>query len=132
MTVQAALCQTCSETTLLVFPRGGSNHAKESPGGTVAFARSIRQYHHMYKYITCSTHTQSCHHYSKLQVCQKQVMLKDVGENLLYIEVMLYAWGKSLSTRSCTHSDGTKGGVLSLLLKIYYFLNLSIKASCDC
>ena len=25
MTVQAGLCQTCSETTLLVFPRGGSN-----------------------------------------------------------------------------------------------------------
>ena len=25
MTVQAVLCQTCSETTLLVFPRGGSN-----------------------------------------------------------------------------------------------------------
>ena len=24
MTVQTALCQTCSETTLLVFPRGGS------------------------------------------------------------------------------------------------------------
>ena len=24
MTVQAGLCQTCSETTLLVFPRGGS------------------------------------------------------------------------------------------------------------
>ena len=23
--VQAGLCQTCSETTLLVFPRGGSN-----------------------------------------------------------------------------------------------------------
>ena len=26
MLVQAGLCQTCSETTLLVFPRGGSNH----------------------------------------------------------------------------------------------------------
>ena len=26
--VQAGLCQTCSETTLLVFPRGGSNHLK--------------------------------------------------------------------------------------------------------
>ena len=25
VTVQAGLCQTCSETTLLVFPRGGSN-----------------------------------------------------------------------------------------------------------
>ena len=25
VTVQAALCRTCSETTLLVFPRGGSN-----------------------------------------------------------------------------------------------------------
>ena len=25
MLVQASLCQTCSETTLLVFPRGGSN-----------------------------------------------------------------------------------------------------------
>ena len=24
-TVQAGLCQTCSETTLLVFPQGGSN-----------------------------------------------------------------------------------------------------------
>ena len=24
MTAQAGLCQTCSETTLLVFPRGGS------------------------------------------------------------------------------------------------------------
>ena len=24
MLVQAGLCQTCSETTLLVFPRGGS------------------------------------------------------------------------------------------------------------
>ena len=24
MTVQAGLCRTCSETTLLVFPRGGS------------------------------------------------------------------------------------------------------------
>ena len=23
--VQAGLCQTCSETTLLIFPRGGSN-----------------------------------------------------------------------------------------------------------
>ena len=28
MTVQAGLCQTCSETTLLVFPRGGSNTLK--------------------------------------------------------------------------------------------------------
>ena len=26
MTVQPDLCQTCSETTLLVFPRGGSFH----------------------------------------------------------------------------------------------------------
>ena len=26
MTVQAGLCQTCSETTLLVFPRDGSNY----------------------------------------------------------------------------------------------------------
>ena len=26
MLVQASLCQTCSETTLLVFPRGGSNY----------------------------------------------------------------------------------------------------------
>ena len=26
VTVQTGLCQTCSETTLLVFPRGGSNH----------------------------------------------------------------------------------------------------------
>ena len=25
MLVQAGLCRTCSETTLLVFPRGGSN-----------------------------------------------------------------------------------------------------------
>ena len=25
VTVQAGLCRTCSETTLLVFPRGGSN-----------------------------------------------------------------------------------------------------------
>ena len=25
LTVQPDLCQTCSETTLLVFPRGGSN-----------------------------------------------------------------------------------------------------------
>ena len=25
VTVQLRLCQTCSETTLLVFPRGGSN-----------------------------------------------------------------------------------------------------------
>ena len=25
-TVQAGLCRTCSETTLLVFPRGGSNY----------------------------------------------------------------------------------------------------------
>ena len=25
VTVQASLCQTCSESTLLVFPRGGSN-----------------------------------------------------------------------------------------------------------
>ena len=25
VTVQLDLCQTCSETTLLVFPRGGSN-----------------------------------------------------------------------------------------------------------
>ena len=25
MTVQTGLCRTCSETTLLVFPRGGSN-----------------------------------------------------------------------------------------------------------
>ena len=25
MLVQSGLCQTCSETTLLVFPRGGSN-----------------------------------------------------------------------------------------------------------
>ena len=35
VTVQPGLCQTCSETTLLVFPRGGSNdeskiHATES------------------------------------------------------------------------------------------------------
>ena len=26
VTVQAGLCRTCSETTLLVFPRGGSNN----------------------------------------------------------------------------------------------------------
>ena len=26
MTVQVGLCQTCSETTLLVFPRGGSSN----------------------------------------------------------------------------------------------------------
>ena len=26
MLVQAGLCWTCSETTLLVFPRGGSNN----------------------------------------------------------------------------------------------------------
>ena len=25
VTVQVSLCRTCSETTLLVFPRGGSN-----------------------------------------------------------------------------------------------------------
>ena len=31
MTVQAGLCWACSETTLLVFPRGGSNLAV-SPG----------------------------------------------------------------------------------------------------
>ena len=28
VTVQAGLCRTCSETTLLVFPRGGSNNIK--------------------------------------------------------------------------------------------------------
>ena len=28
--VQAGLCRTCSETTLLVFPRGGSNYANLS------------------------------------------------------------------------------------------------------
>ena len=28
MLVQASLCRTCSETTLLVFPRGGSNGDK--------------------------------------------------------------------------------------------------------
>ena len=29
VTAQAGLCQTCSKTTLLVFPRGGSNIDKE-------------------------------------------------------------------------------------------------------
>ena len=28
--VQVGLCQTCSETTLLVFPRGGSNNCRQS------------------------------------------------------------------------------------------------------
>ena len=30
MPVQAGLCQTCSETTLLVFPRGGSFECQEA------------------------------------------------------------------------------------------------------
>ena len=30
MTAQAGLCRTCSETTLLVFPRGGSNIERNS------------------------------------------------------------------------------------------------------
>ena len=30
MTVQVGLCRTCSETTLLVFPRDGSYYAKKS------------------------------------------------------------------------------------------------------
>ena len=40
--VQASLCQTCSETTLLVFPRGGSNdmtavHEKEPAKAVTTF-----------------------------------------------------------------------------------------------
>ena len=32
VTVQVGLCRTCSETTLLVFPRGGSNITKLAYG----------------------------------------------------------------------------------------------------
>ena len=32
MLVQAGLCRTCLETTLLVFPRGGSNPGRFGPG----------------------------------------------------------------------------------------------------
>ena len=31
------LCQTCSETTLLVFPRGGSNFMEKDIGKSTAF-----------------------------------------------------------------------------------------------
>ena len=31
VTVQVNLCRTCSETTLLVFPRGGSFNLSETP-----------------------------------------------------------------------------------------------------
>ena len=36
MLVQAGLCQTCSETTLLVFPRGGSNDTDASVGSMIS------------------------------------------------------------------------------------------------
>ena len=42
--VQAGLCQTCSETTLLVFPRGGSNAYSKMKSVTTAANRLHRSY----------------------------------------------------------------------------------------
>ena len=36
--VQAGLCWTCSETTLLVFPRGGSNDKKQEKKSITCFS----------------------------------------------------------------------------------------------
>ena len=44
MTVQPDLCQTCSETTLLVFPRGGSfSESNEKAGHFYLFTESELQ-----------------------------------------------------------------------------------------
>ena len=50
MTVQADLCRTWSETTLLVFPRGGSNAV-----GTVMVAISWSKFYDSPSLPTCVT-----------------------------------------------------------------------------
>ena len=41
VTVQAGLCRTCSDTTLLVFPRGGSNAESISGNFPISFLSNI-------------------------------------------------------------------------------------------
>ena len=50
MLVQAGLCQTCSETTLLVFPRGGSNFSGVSflKGALIALDIESPRYAYFY------------------------------------------------------------------------------------
>ena len=42
MLVQTGLCRTCSETTLLVFPRGGSNDSSISALNILETIQSLR------------------------------------------------------------------------------------------
>ena len=51
MLVQAGLCRTCSETTLLVFPRDGSNDAKTRIGWGGGFR---------FLYLTFYVYTRPC------------------------------------------------------------------------
>ena len=49
MTVQAGLCQTCSENTLLVFPQGDSYHEDKTDLG------SLEVFYQYVSYVCCSS-----------------------------------------------------------------------------
>ena len=80
MTVQAGLCRTCSKTTLLVFPRGGSFYKQTDVFAVVAG----------YKYVGKFLPITAPHLYitGSLYVYMKQV--PDSKANYMYMQNMLH------------------------------------------